>query len=243
MHVYKGYITQFDFERNTGFIETDNKLSYYFFLNKSAIKRQSRAGLIKHAHQFCTGDEVSFMLQQSNRDSSKKEAYDINFIKNERRAILTEEATNSKAMQGYLRQTDNKKYYVQHLSTLIFIELEISKWETNLDATYFHKLDTLVEFKMLQPKKNNQLFAILTNRIFKKEYQEVAQLLAAQTIIPATVTACNPDGYFVTICSNNLHAFIDCSKEKINLYNFKNGTIVNVTVKGYHINGIRVTVA
>jgi cold shock CspA family protein len=242
MQVYEGHITLFDFERNAGFIETDNKQSYYFFLNKSAIKRQSRAGLIKHAHQFCTGDEVSFMLQQSNRNPSKKEAYDISFIKNDRRPILMQEAANSNALQGYLRQTDNKKYFVQHLSTLIYIELEISKWEANLDATYQDRLDTIIEFKMLQPKKNDQLFAVLTDRVFKKEYQELAQLLDAQTSIPATVTDSNSHGYFVTILNNNTTGFIDCNKEKLTLYNFEKGTIVNVVVKGSHENGIRVAV-
>jgi hypothetical protein len=182
------------------------------------------------------------MLQQSNRDPSKKEAYDISFIKNERRAILMDAATNSNTLQGYLRQIDNKKYFVQHLSTSIFIELEISKWEANLEVTYKERLNKLVEFKMLKPKKNNQLFAVLSDRTFKEHYLELSQLLDAQTPVPATVIGSNPHGFFVTILANNTNAFIDCSKEKLNLYNFEKGTIVNVVVKGSHENGIRVAV-
>jgi ribosomal protein S1 len=120
--------------------------------------------------------------------------------------------------------------------------LEISSWESDLEATYQKRINTLVEFKMLKPKKNDQLFAVLSNRIFKEEYQELAQLMDAQTSIPATITGCNSHGYFVTILGNNTIAFIDCSKAKLTSFNFEKGAIINVVVKGSHENGIRVAI-
>jgi hypothetical protein len=51
------------------------------------VRRRKKEGLIKKVHKFCSGDEVEFKLKPSFKDSSKFEAYDIKFIRNERREL------------------------------------------------------------------------------------------------------------------------------------------------------------
>jgi cold shock CspA family protein len=80
-----GYISRFDIQRQFGFIETENENSYFFFFDKTELIQLKRKGLIDKIHKFCSGDEVEFELGPSKKDANKIEAYNLKFIKNERR--------------------------------------------------------------------------------------------------------------------------------------------------------------
>jgi cold shock CspA family protein len=243
LQTFIGHITRFDNQRNFGFIETENNEQYFFFFDKAAIIAQKRAGLIEKVHKYCSGDEVEFKLQPSLKDSTKLQAYDLKFLRNQRRELLIEEAKTNDILLGYLKLIDNEKFFVKHISTYIFIELKISNWETNLQANYYERIDTLVEFKLSQLEKIDRLSATLVDRNFKDEFENISNLRTSQEIIAATVTGQNKSGFFVTILDNTTNAFISCNEEKLSFYNFKKGDKVNVIVKGHHDNGVRVEVA
>lgn len=243
LQTFTGHITRFDNQRNFGFIETENNEQYFFFFDKAEVIAQKRAGIIEKVHKYCSGDEVQFKLQPCAKDKTKLQAYDLKFIRNQRRELLIEEAKTNDILLGYLKLIDNEKFFVKHISTYVFIELKISNWETNLQANYYNRIDTLVEFQLTQLEKIDRLSATLVQRDFKKQFNQISNLRTSQELTPALVTGRNKNGFFVTILNNTTNAFITCDEEKLNFYNFQKGDTVNVIVKGHHDNGVRVEIA
>ena len=89
---YNGNITRIENSKRFGFIETKNDNSYFFFIDRKEQTQMKRQGLIDKRHTFCSGDEVEFQLRPSQRELGKYEAYNLKFIKNERRQKLIEES-------------------------------------------------------------------------------------------------------------------------------------------------------
>jgi cold shock CspA family protein len=234
--IYIGHITRFDSERHFGFVETENENSYFFFFEKTEQIQLKRQGLINKIHKFCSGDEVEFKLRPSQKDTNKTEAFDLRFIKNERREKLIEEANQSDNLLGYLKLIDNDKFFVKHISTYVFIPIDISDWETDLHETYTNRLDKLVNFKLTQTQKIDKLKAILTDMKFIDEYYELKSAIDNATILTATITGKNSQGLFATILNGHIDGFIPVSTnpdnfELLKFEKLRKGNNTNVKIK------------
>jgi cold shock CspA family protein len=231
-----GYISRFDIERQFGFIESENENSYFFFLDKTELIQLKRKGLIDKIHKFCTGDEVEFELGPSKKDANKIVAYNLKFIKNEKRQKLIDEAIQFDMLSGFLKLIDEDKFFVKHLTTYIFVPLVISAWETDLDEIYNNRTNSLVNFKLTQSQKNNKLKAVLTDVKFCDEYYELLAAIDNETEFPALLTGKNTQGLFATIFNGRIEGFIPISKypdnlELLKFEKLKKGNITNVRVK------------
>lgn len=246
-NTYIGHVSRFDNERHFGFVETENEKSYFFFFDKTEQIQLKRQGLIDKIHKFHSGDEVEFKIRPSQKDERKFEAYDLKFIKNERRENLVTEANQSDTLLGYLKLIDNDRFYVKHKSTYVFIPLDISEWETDLDEIYYNRIDKLVNFKLTQTQKIDKLKAVLTDVMFSKEYYEIKSAFDNETTIQATITGKNSQGLFATILNGRIEGFIPISKspdstELLRFEQIRKGSVKDVRVK-YMFNNKKVSLA
>jgi len=106
-NTYKGYVTRVEPERRFGFIETESGCSYFFFIDNTEQIQRKKLGLTDKIHKFCSGDEVEFQIRTSPKDPNKNEAYNLIFIRNERRQKLIDEAKLSDSFLGYIKMIDN----------------------------------------------------------------------------------------------------------------------------------------
>jgi len=241
LQTHKGHITRYDNERHFGFIETAENEIYFFFHDKAEVIKQKKEGKIKTVHKHCSGDEVEFKLKRSLKDNEKFEAYDIVFIRNERRDNLIKEALINPKLLGYLKLIDNEKLFVKHINTYVFIPVQISEWESDLQTFYFDRIDKLVEFNLTQTEKVDKLAAVLTNRKFVPEYKTIIDLYTKGQSTTAIITGKNQSGYFAVLSINQVDAFIPISKglnktETDHFYRFKKGDTVNVKLKFVNTN-------
>ncbi len=236
LQTHIGHITRYDSVKHYGFIETAEKENYFFFNDKTEILRQKKAGNIKTVHKYCSGDEVEFKIKNSLGDKEKVEAYDIVFIRNKRREDLINEALNNSKLFGYLKLIENEKLFVKHINTYVFIPIEISDWESDLQNVYYDRIDKLVEFNLIQTNKIDKLLAVLTDRKFLSEYKTIIEYYTKGSIIKALITGKNQVGYFAKLYLNNIDAFIQIPKgltkeDTEYFYRFKKGDMVDAKLK------------
>lgn len=234
--IYIGHVTRFDNERHFGFVETEEEQTYFFFFDKKEQIKLKKQGLIDKIHKFHSGDEVEFKIRPSQKDNNKFEAFDLKFIKNERRENLVAEANQSETLLGYLKLIDNEKLFVKHKSTYVFIPLDISEWETDLEEVYYNRIDKLVSFKLTQTQKTDKLKAVLTDVKFDQNYYEIKSAVDNEKTLQATITGKNSQGLFATIFNGQIEGFIPISKnpdsnELLKFEQVRIGTIENVKVK------------
>jgi len=232
---YTGHVTRFNNERYFGFVEDETENSYFFFFDKALHKQLQKKGLVDKIHKFCSGDEVQFKLRPSQKDPYKLEAYDVTFIRNERREKLIQQATAGYELMGYIKLIDNDTLFIKHISTRVFLPLEISHWVTDLDEIYTDRIDTLVSFKLNQTQKIDNLKAELTNIKFIEEYYQLQSAMINQTILEAIITGKNSKGSFCTILNKQINCFIPKLKdpyymELLQSNNLTKGNTLNVKV-------------
>lgn len=237
---YIGHITLYDNERNFGFVESEDEQSYFFFIDKKEQLREQiklrKQGQRSKTHQFCSGDEVEFKLKPSQKATEKTEAYDLKFIKNERREQLINEANQSDNLLGYIKLIDNDKLFVKHISTYIFIPLVISNWETNIDEVYYNRAEQLVTFRLTQTQKIDKLKAVLTDTKFIDEYYELLSAKENETVLTAKITGRNSEGLFATLFNGQVNGFVPISKnpdslELLKFEKLRKGNSTDVKVK------------
>ena len=244
LQTHKGHITRYETKRHFGFIETAENESYFFLHDKAEVIKQKKEGKIKTVHKHCSGDEVEFKLKRSLKDNEKFEAYDIIFIRNERRDNLIKEALINPKLLGYLKLIDNEKLFVKHINTYVFIPVQMSDWESDLQTFYFDRIDKLVEFNLTQTEKVDKLAAILTGRKFVAEYKTIIDLFTKGNSTTALIIGKNHSGYFAVLSINNIYAFIPISKGSKGLtkaetdyfFKYKKGDTVNVKLKYVNTN-------
>ena len=215
--IYIGHITRFDSKRHFGFVETENENSYFFFFDKTEQIQLKKQGVVNKIHKFCSGDEVEFKIRPSQKDINKVEGFDLKFIKNERREKLIEEANQSESLLGYIKLIDSDKLFIKHISTYVFIPLDISDWETDLDEIYTNRVDELVNFKLTQTQKIDKLKAVLTDVKYSNDYYELKSAIDNETTLSATITGKNSQGLFATIKNGRIEGFISVPKNPDNI--------------------------
>ena len=230
-----GHVVRFIKEPDFGFIEAEDGEIYFFFRDKSSQKKLKQAGLIPYVHNFISGDRVSFKLRLTQRDEGKIKAYDIAFIKNERRAILINNFQENGFLDGYIKIFDPETIFVKDKSTYVYVPIVISAWEENLEEVYQSRENTLVRYKLNQVVRTDKLTATLTDAIYIDEYYEFMSHYDNQTPIRATITGWNKDGYHASLFNGKIVGFIKCnntitSDSLGNLNRYRKGEMVEVLV-------------
>lgn len=233
---YKGHITRYDSDRHFGFIETPEGNSYFFFFDMTEQIQLKKRRLIDRIHMLCSGDEVEFNLRPSKKSIDKPEAYNLKFIKNERREQLINEAHQSDKLLGYIKLIDNEKLFVKHISTYVFLPLLISSWETKLDEVYYNRVEQLVTFRLTQTQKTDRLRAVLTDKKYIDEFYELQLAKKNEAILTANIAGRNSDGLIATILEGRIKGFVPISKNPDNNNLLKSekiriGSIVPVRIK------------
>ena len=213
--VHIGYVVRFFKERDYGFIEDENGVSYFFFRNKDELKKKKQAGLIPYLHSFSVGDRVSYKLRVSQRHEDKMEAYDVEFISNENKELLFSEFQDNSILEGYIKIMDGGKFFVHHKTTQLDLPISISVWEKDVNEIYGNRENRLVSFKLNLHPKNNKLKAILIDRQFIPEYYELMSHYSNQTPLPALITRKNRYGLLASICNQKIGGFVNVLSKTI----------------------------
>lgn len=236
-----GFVVRYNGDRKFGFVETNDGQSYFFKYDKVGIKNQKAQGIINDIHVFCSGDEVEFQLRPSIEKEGSLEAFNLVFLKNERRDALIKESLEKGKLLGYIKRVDNDKLFIKHVSTYVYIPLEISNWEINLQETYFDRLEALVPFTLTQTNKISKLKARLTDVRYIDDYYELLSIKDNEISIPSIITGKNSVGLYVTILDGKYEGFVLLSQnhrplEPQNLDKYKKGEVVDVFIKNIPFN-------
>ncbi|CAN5802749.1 hypothetical protein BH11BAC4_BH11BAC4_08850 [soil metagenome] len=237
--IYTGHVTRYDKEKQFGFIETADKQSYFFFRDKAEITRLKKAGSESWAHAYAIGDEVEFQVRPSGKENGRLEAFEINFIRNEQRNKLIEEAMQGEPLTGYLKSI-KEKLFVKHISTYQLIPVDISAWETGIEAIYKNRLDSMVTFRLAEPNRIGKLTALIEGRQFSPVYEKLIALKDSGESIKGIITGKNEDGYFVTVFEA-VEGFIvnpknRSTEESALFFKYEKGDEVMVTIKAMNKN-------
>jgi hypothetical protein len=238
---YFGKVASYDREKHIGFIEMDNSNEVAFFY----FDRTMQLAFVKNgghpAHQFSFGDELSFKLNQSRIDPSKIEAYDLNFIRNQRIELLIKESKEKGILRGYIKKHNSGKWMIKHAASYVHIPIQITDWEINIDKVYATREDEIVNFKLTQTEQLHKLAAVVEDAQFAPEYYQLIAIQKSEEIIAASLVGKNEDGYFTTILNRKVDAFIPISRilseaEKVLLSNLKRGDTLPTRVKNIYPN-------
>jgi hypothetical protein len=200
--VYSGIISYYNEIKHFGFIESEDGNSYYFFVDVKKLKqkiielRRQNKSNERIKYKFCSGDEVQFKIKKS---KDEIEADSVEYIRNVRRQLLINEADRQQILFGYLKQINNDKFFVKHISTYVFVPIEISNHEIDIDEVYTQRLNQLVQFQLTQTKKIEKLSAILVDRKFSEEYEILKKHYQSGIPLLAKITGRNTRGLFATV--------------------------------------------
>lgn len=238
--IQTGHIVRYEREKHFGFIETEEKEKAFFFFDKEMQRKFLKDGGDPE-HKFSSGDEIDFRVRVSSKDRNKWEAYDLKFIRNIRREQLLEEAAENPVLKGYIKKISNGKLMVKHVTSYVYIPLQITDWETDIEKNYTSRIDELVEFRLTQTENIYKLIAVLADATYTPEFHLLTQLHNNKEIIQAALVGKNEDGYFATLLDGKVDAFILIPKELTEaqrnlLSNLKKGDSLPVTIKQIYNN-------
>lgn len=238
-NIQHGVIARYDREKHLGFIEMEDGQVVFFLFDKAMHLKFLKDGGDPE-HRFSYGDEVEFKMKPSTKERNKWEAYDLRFIRNPRREMLLLDAVENTVMRGYIKRINTGKLMIKHAGSYVFIPLQVSDWETDIDTVYTARIDEIVDFKLTQTNDIYKLTAVVTDAKFVPEYHELCRLQAAHELLQAALVSKNADGYFATLLDGKVDAFIPIQKELTDaqralLSNLKKGDTLPVTIKQiYH---------
>ncbi len=229
---YKGQVSSYNKKGHFGFIETEDKSSYFFFFDEAEQLQLKKMRILKEVHSFFSGDEVEFELRPSTRHVDKMEAFNITFIRNVRIQNIIDEAVAKGKLLGYLKQVKDE-FFVKHVGTYMIIPVQTSSWETNFHSVYSNNLNKVVEFKLLQTAQTDKLVAVLIERRFSEEYNKLIELFESRKPTEARITGRNSHGFFATILNDRLNAFIHSKKgsAESQLSQIRKGDLIEVTIR------------
>jgi ribosomal protein S1 len=130
---------------------------------------------------------------------------------------------------------------VKHVSSYVYIPLQITDWEIEIEKNYTNRIDELVEFRLTQTENIYKLIAVLVDATYTPEFHLLTQLHNHKEIIQAALVGKNEDGYFATLLDGKVDAFILIPKELTEaqrnlLSNLKKGDSLPVTIKQIYNN-------
>jgi hypothetical protein len=239
---YKGIITYYSNEKTFGFIDTEIKEGIFFYNDTSYLKGVSRKELRGIRYEFQTGDEVYFRIRNSSKEFSKYEAYDLQFIKNEKNETLFKLIDEKKELPGFLKKIGND-FYVKDKETYLFIRIKISIWETALDKIYESRINELVYYSVLKRnEKVHKMNAYLIDRLFSESYYILQTYKESGLKTDAIITGKNKDGFFITLLDNSVNAFLKVKEMKDEHVYLNKHDKIEVMIKSLPDNGVVVEI-
>jgi cold shock CspA family protein len=213
---YQGIITYYSNEKSFGFIDTEIQEGIFFYNDTSYLRGISRKEL-KEIHRFQIGDEVTFSVRNSTRGY---EAYNLQFIKNQKIETLCNLINEKKELPGFLKKIGNN-FFVKDKETYLFIRIKISIWETALDKIYESRINEPVFYSVSRKHENiHKMHAYLVDRLFDESYYILQTYKDAGLQTNAIITGKNKNGYFITLLDNRVSAFLnfkELENENVNL--------------------------
>jgi len=150
---------------------------------------------VKHQRTSPPPKEVDFLVRLK-QIGDKFEAFDIEYVGNEQRQLLIEEYQEKKVLLGYLKKV-NDTFFVKHISTYVFLPIEISKYE--IESSYDERLNQLVQFQLKNINKIDKIKAILTDRTYSCEWEKIKELFERQEIISGLIKQRTRGGFIVDV--------------------------------------------
>lgn len=241
--IYKGTVTYFSPERHFGFLDAEFQESIFFFVDSIQLKDLSKKERKQVKSKFVKGDEVLFKLKPSDKSETAFEAYDLQFIKNEKVAQLYELIDVDKPVSGFLKKIGDE-YFVKDKTTYLFIPLMVSKWEENIEEIYEQRINKPVLYTVTsKPLKADNLKAVLCDRVYTDVYHQLNDYKENNVYISAKITGKNKDGYFAIILNDTVTTFIPFDKEGVVPTTYHKWDIVEVKIKSIYDSGVRVQLA
>lgn len=189
----EGYITFFDRKKKFGFIDCPSvQLNDIFFFHLEADYKQIHSG-----------DEVLLYIRKSTEYLYSHEAYEIEFVCNKRLEVLLNEYESNNQFIGFLKKIEDS-YFVKDKKTHLYIKLNISRFELDINSEYDDKLNKEVPFEIIVFSDKNKLRAVRTDRVFK----DSIQLLINQEIINGTVVKKDKFGIYVNLSVLDVVGFV-----------------------------------
>jgi cold shock CspA family protein len=228
-----GIIAHFNPDKQFGFIDADNNESYFFHINKKEVLEE---GLTSHQHVFRTGDEVGFSVRKAHYDINKLEAYNLEYLGNERLLQVIKEVKKGKEQTGFIKLVDNDKLYIKDKNTYIFFPIEVSKWEVNLDATYYDRVNELVPYTLTQTENIYKLKATVLDALYCAEYLQISEALKKNMVLQARIDDLHHKGHYATLLESQIQGRITIPKDAPTALNdyfnsLKKGEFVDVLIK------------
>src|ERR1035437_5929504 len=119
---------------------------------------------------ICPGDSISLKIGM--KEDGESYASDICFVENTKIKTLRDNFNNQILLRGYIKKI-GKDYYIRDVTTGVFIHLVISEYESDIKQNYDERQDQITLFKIVQMSESNSMTAILTNRKFIPEYNNL----------------------------------------------------------------------
>ncbi len=240
---YTGHVINYEKKRSFGFIRTTDNHNYFFYLKRKTKEERNQVeeSITTDTYTPFEDDEVEFKLRPAFRENKSFEAYDVKFVRNNKRDELVELALKGIPLFGYLKRNLSEEYFVHHLDTKLSIPIKIHRAEIDLQTVYADRIAQTVEFKLHGLEKIEKLTAVLKDRRFPPENYEVYGLLVSKEVIPAIIVSIDPTGYSATILNNTVAGFIRqplhaTEEELATFFRFAIGDTVSVTVQNRKAN-------
>ena len=240
--MFKGQIVYYNKIKESGLIETEKGELVYLKYNQIEQAQLKKSGTIKVKHKFNFGDEVEFDIEIA--DGKRNVAINVRFIKNVKINKILEEYNVKGRLTGFLKIIENEKFYVKHIPSKVWLKLELSPFEINIQENYFNRSNKEVSFELKSIRKNGNITATILDKTYSKEYFLLLDLVNNADVVKGVITGKNNHGLFMKISESNLNCFLPLTKTpndrlKDVCVNSKKGETIAVIVESFDKSQIR----
>lgn len=192
--------------------------------------------LIKKAHTFHIGDDVTFVISPSAK-GDKMVAELIEFRFNNAFSDLIHKAATENRFSGYLKKVDDR-YFVKESGSYILFPLVLSPWEI---PPHDNQVNETIFFKFNNIDKPAAVTASLFKSQFIPEYKTALDHNKSKKPADANVTKITPFGIFITLFNGKIQAKIPTVKEQDGKTGIiKTGDVIKVLIT--YINPLKIVV-
>lgn len=163
--------------------------------------------IIKKAHSFRIGDEVSFVIVPSAK-GDRMIADQIEFRYNNAYSNLLNKAETENKFTGYLKKVDDN-YFIKEAGSYILFPLILSPWEK---VPHESRVNEPLFFKLNNIDKPNNLTASLYQSEYITEYSTAIRHFKNKIPVDAVVSKITPYGIFINLFNDKIHAKITLKK-------------------------------
>ncbi len=205
-----GKITFINHDKNYATIEYEHngkKKTITGNISEREQEKLKQEKIIKKAHQFHVGDEVSFIIALSAR-GDKMIADCLQFHFNNALDNLINKSQIENRFVGYLKKVEDD-YFVKETGSYIFFRLILSPWEKKPRE---NNLNEPVFFKLENTDKPDKVTAALFRSEYIPEYMYAMQCVKKKTVLEVVVYKVTPHGIFIDVVDKKIQAKIAINK-------------------------------